>query len=58
MISPEYWEMNAEGLAHLKNSKKNGKQFELEIATEEAKVANQEAADVCPVNIIKVEEIK
>jgi len=53
-ISPDFWEMDEEGMANLKGSKKVGEQGELEIDSEEAKATNQEAADVCPVNIIKV----
>ncbi len=53
-ITPEYWEMDEEGLAHLKGSKPVNAHFELEIDTEEARAANQEAADCCPVSIIKV----
>ncbi len=69
-IAPQYWEMDSEGLAHLKGSKevkgiKESKDpmvkddhWELDIQTEEARVANQEAADVCPVNIIHVKSKK
>lgn len=53
-ITPEYWEMDEEGLAHLKRSKAVNAHFELEINTEEARATNQEAADCCPVGIIKV----
>ncbi len=55
-IAPEYWEMDEQGLAHLKQGKAVNSHFELEIATEDAKATNQEAADCCPVNIIKVEK--
>ena len=55
-IAPEYWEMDAEGLSTLKGSQKVDDHFELEIDTEEARGANQEAADVCPVNIIHVKK--
>ena len=57
-ISSEYWEMDQEGMAHLKNSVKVGKQWELMVKTLEGKVANKEAAEVCPVNIILIEEEK
>ena len=56
-IAPEYWEMDEKGLAELKDSKPVNAHFELDIATEEARAANQEAADCCPVSIIKVEKI-
>ena len=55
-IAPEFWEMDAEGLSTLKSSKKVDDHFELEIDSEEARAANQEAADVCPVNIIHVKK--
>ncbi len=55
-INPEFWEMDDEGLAHLKGSKRTDDRWELEIDTLEAKTSNQEAAEVCPVQIIKVEE--
>jgi ferredoxin len=57
-ISPEYWEMDQEGMAHLKGSVQNGKDWTLVVKTVEAAAANKEAADVCPVNIIKLEEEK
>jgi ferredoxin len=53
-IAPEYFELDEEGLADLKGSTEIGDHFELELANEEAKSTNQEAADVCPVNIIHV----
>ena len=55
-ITPEYWEMDEEGLAHLKGSTAANAHFELEIDTEEVRAANQEAANCCPVSIIKVEK--
>ena len=57
-ITPEFWEMDENGLAELKGSVQQGDHFELEINTEEARAMNQEAADVCPVNIIHVKEKK
>ncbi|PIN73455.1 ferredoxin [Candidatus Woesearchaeota archaeon CG10_big_fil_rev_8_21_14_0_10_45_16] len=57
-IAPEYWEMDEEGMADLKGSKKVDDHYELDIDSEEAKAINQEAADVCPVNIIHVKEKK
>ncbi|MBU0457084.1 MAG: ferredoxin [Nanoarchaeota archaeon] len=56
-VNPDFWEMDEEGLAHLKGSKKVDDNWILEVNTLEAKTSNQEAADVCPVQIIKVEEI-
>ena len=55
-ISPEFWEMDPDGLSTLKGSIKVDDHFELDIDSEEARVANQEAADVCPVNIIHVKK--
>ena len=54
-ISPEFWEMAEDSLSTLKGSKQVGENFEL-IITEEQKEANQEAAEVCPVQIIHVKE--
>ena len=55
-ILPEFWLMDDEGLAHLKNSTPVNSHFEREIATADELNRNQEAADCCPVNIIKVEK--
>ena len=54
-INPEFWEMDEEGLAQLKGAKEVEDHWELEIS-EKDKESNQEAADVCPVNIIHVKE--
>lgn len=53
-ISPNYFEMDEQGLAELKQSHTVDVHQELEIDTEEARAQCQEAADVCPVNIIHV----
>lgn len=56
-VAPDYWQMEEDGLAHLKNSKQiDENRWELDIPTEEAKAINQEAVDVCPVNVIKIEK--
>lgn len=55
-ISPNYFEMDEQGLAELKGSSAADDHQELEITTEEAKAECQEAADVCPVNIIHVKK--
>ena len=55
-INPECWEMDEQGLAHLKGSAKVDDHYELEI-DEKDKDSNQEAAEVCPVNIINVKKI-
>jgi ferredoxin len=52
-LCPKYWELESDGKAHLKNSKvdpKNGNE-ELEIGKIDC---NQEAADTCPVQCIKI----
>ena len=55
-IAPEYWEMDEEGFAQLKGAEKKSDHWELKIDSEEAKAANKEAEDVCPVQIIKIKE--
>ena len=55
-ISPEYWEMDEEGMAQLKKAVPVNDHWERQIETEEARAANQEAADCCPVSIIKVKK--
>ncbi len=57
-VCPEFWEMGDDGLANLKGGKPVGENWELEISTEENRACNQEAADVCPVQVIKVEKKK
>ncbi len=54
-ISPDFWEMDPEGMAQLKDSTEEGDKWVRSITKEEVE-ENQEAADVCPVNIIHVEE--
>jgi len=56
-VCPDFWEMDNDGMAHLKGSKEVEGHWDLEIDTEEARASNQEAADVCPVNIIHVKEL-
>lgn len=57
-IAPDYWEMDNDstGLASLKEAHPIEGRWEKEIDTEEARAINQEAADVCPVNIIKIQK--
>ena len=57
-ICPEFWEMDEEGLAQLKESQKTGDHGERIIFTEDDRSRNQEAAEACPVQIIKLEQIK
>tara|TARA_Y100000310_G_scaffold329855_1_gene400453 strand:- start:1246 stop:1482 length:237 start_codon:yes stop_codon:yes gene_type:complete len=54
-IVPEFWQMDDDGLAHLKGSKEVDGNWELVVDTESDRASNQEAADVCPVQIIKLE---
>tara|TARA_Y100000310_G_scaffold254143_1_gene261211 strand:- start:552 stop:788 length:237 start_codon:yes stop_codon:yes gene_type:complete len=56
-ICPDFWEMDDEGLAHLKGGKENEEHWDLDIDSEENRACNQEAAEVCPVNIIHVKKI-
>ena len=52
-ICPEFFEMAEDGFSHLKNSKRNNEgNDELEISELSC---IKEAADVCPVQIIKIE---
>jgi len=57
-ICPEFWEMDDEGMAHLKESVKVEDHWERSIDTEDSRARNQEAADACPVDIIKIEKIE
>lgn len=56
-IAPQLWELEPSGLAHLKGAKEVGDHWELSVEEKDV-AAHKEAADVCPVNIIKVEEVK
>ncbi|MEK6899917.1 MAG: ferredoxin [Nanoarchaeota archaeon] len=56
-INPAFWEMDQEGLAELKGSTKVDDHHELDI-DEKDKESNQEAAEVCPVNIIHLKKIE
>ncbi len=57
-ISPKHWEMSEkDGLADLKGCTMNGENEE-RIIDESEVLDNKEAANVCPVNIIHVDEIK
>ncbi len=55
-INPDFWELDEQGLAHLKGSTKVDGHWDLDIKTEQERASNQEAADVCPVNIIHVKK--
>ncbi|HLD33575.1 MAG TPA: ferredoxin [Candidatus Nanoarchaeia archaeon] len=57
-VAPKFWEMSEkDGLADLKGCTMNGDNEERIIDDKDA-TANREAAEVCPVQIIHVEEIK
>ena len=57
-VCPDFWEMDQEGMAHLKESKKVDNHWDRIIETEDARSQNQEAVDVCPVQIIKLEPVE
>jgi len=57
-ICPEFWQMDDEGMAHLKESVKVDDHWERIITTEDERARNQEAAEACPVTIIKIEKIE
>ncbi|KPJ71639.1 hypothetical protein AMJ50_01385 [Parcubacteria bacterium DG_74_3] len=52
-VCPDYWEMAEDGKSHLLNSKKNPQTGNPELETKEAG-CNQEAADICPVQCIRI----
>jgi len=57
-ICPDFWEIDEEGLAKLKNGVKVGDNLELDINSEDAKARNQEAADACPAQAIRIKSGK
>lgn len=57
-IAPEFWEMDDEGLAHLKGSKQVDDHYERDIDTEADKAQNEEASQCCPVSIIHVKKLE
>jgi ferredoxin len=57
-ICPEFWEMDDEGISKLRNSISVDDHFELEITSESIKAMNQEAADACPAQVIKIHAVK
>lgn len=50
-ICPKYWEISDDGKSKIIGSEKVGSNFELEV---DKVGCNQEAADACPVQCIKV----
>ena len=57
-VCPDFWEMDDEGMAHLKGSTIVDENLEREINKEEERACSQEAVDVCPVGVIKLEKIE
>ncbi len=54
-LCPKFWEMDdSEGKANLKDAKKNEETGEYELSVEEIE-CNQEAAEACPVQVIRIE---
>jgi len=51
---PDFWEMGGDYKSHLKGSKKQGKIEVLEI---DKLGCNQDAADTCPVECIKIKKL-
>ncbi|MBN2202812.1 MAG: ferredoxin [Candidatus Aenigmarchaeota archaeon] len=51
-VCPDFWEMADDGKAHLKGSKKSGDNFELSV---DDVGCNEDAANTCPVQCIKIE---
>ncbi len=56
-ITPKFWSMADDGLSHLAGSTKEG-EAEALIIEEKDFLCNQEAAEVCPVQIIHVEKVE
>lgn len=52
-VSPDHWEMNADGKIDIKGGKKAGENQEKEIAEGDL-APNKEAAESCPVNVIHI----
>lgn len=57
-IAPEFWEMDEEGLSHLKGSSVNEQGHEILVIPDKDSLINQEAAEACPVQIITVEKME
>lgn len=52
-LCPEHWEIAEDGKSHLLNSKKDPKTGNEELEMEKIE-CNQEAAEICPVQCIKI----
>ena len=57
-VNPDFWSLDNEGLAQLKGAKEIEDHWELEIDSISDMASNKEAAEVCPVGIIKIKELK
>lgn len=55
-MCPKYWFIDSDGKASLKGAKKVGSNQERTFTTDLE--CNKEAANVCPVEIIKIKELK
>ena len=53
-ISPEYWEMHEDGKSDIKDSIKRADGWEERDIEEKELIANKDAADACPVNVIHI----
>lgn len=51
-VSPDFWEMNADGKSDIKNSKKRDDEWEERDIEEKDYKTNLEAAQSCQVNVI------
>lgn len=54
-LCPKYWKMNEDGKSDLLNSQKNIKTGNYELELRKI-ICNQEAADSCPVQCVKIEK--
>ena len=57
-VNPDFWSLDDDGLAQLKGAKEVDDHWELEIESFSDVSSNKETEQVCPVQVIKVEEIK
>ncbi|MBU3925734.1 ferredoxin [Patescibacteria group bacterium] len=53
-LCPKFWELKDDGKAHLKGGKFDEEKKEYELELDELE-CNQEAADSCPVQVIRIE---
>lgn len=55
---PKFWEMDEEGMAHLKGSKEVGDHDELIVEDEGDVASNKEVAEMCPIEIVHVKKVE